>query len=125
MDDAPDNLLAALPRAAAGEVFTELLARPGVRLERIVSAGQTTPADAPMVQDTDEWVLLLAGEAGLRLEDGPAIALRPGDHGFIPAGVPHWVTPTSRSPPAVWPALHLGLPARAGRGKDGTKTCRG
>src|SRR3546814_16623650 len=63
MDDAPDNLLAALPRAAAGEVFTELLARPGVRLERIVSAGQTTPADAPMVQDTDEWGLLLAGAA--------------------------------------------------------------
>src|SRR3546814_6338218 len=89
MDDAPDNLLAALPRAAAGEVFTELLARPGVRLERIVSAGQTTPADAPRVQDTDEWVLPLAGEAGLRLEDGPAIALRPGDHVFIPAGVPH------------------------------------
>src|SRR3546814_11859740 len=54
MDDAPDNLLAALPRAAAGEVFTELLARPGVRLERIVSAGQTTPADAPMVQDRSE-----------------------------------------------------------------------
>src|SRR3546814_13685485 len=89
MDDAPDNLLAALPRAAAGEVFTELLARPGVRLERIVSAGQTTPADAPMVQDTDEWVLLLAGEAGLRLADGQAIALPPGDPVFLPSGVPH------------------------------------
>src|SRR3546814_20948481 len=61
MDDAPDNLLAALPRAAAGEVFTELLARPGVRLERIVSAGPTTPADAPMVQDTDEWVQIGSG----------------------------------------------------------------
>src|SRR3546814_11011717 len=86
MDDAPDNLLAALPRAAAGEVFTELLARPGVRLERIVSAGQKTPADAPMVQDTDEWVLLLEGAAGLRLEDGAANEFRPGDHVLVPAG---------------------------------------
>src|SRR3546814_14109757 len=70
-----------------------------------------------MVQDTDEWVLLLAGEAGLRLEDGPAIALRPGDHVFIPAGVAHGVKHTSRSPPAVWLALHTGLPPRVGRGR--------
>src|SRR3546814_15307601 len=104
MDDAPDNLLAALPRAAAGEVFTELLARPGVRLERIVSAGQTTPADAPLVQDTDEWVLLLAGAAGLRLGDGPAIALAPGHPGLIPAGLPPLVTHTHRHPPPCWPA---------------------
>lgn len=107
MDDAPANLLVDLPSAAAGEVFTDLLARPRVRLERIVSAGQTTPDDAPMVQAADEWVLLLAGAAGLRLEDGREIALRPGDHVFIPAGTRHWVTHTSRNPPAVWLALHL------------------
>ncbi|NWO96443.1 cupin, partial [Escherichia coli] len=33
------NLLADLPDAGAAEVFTELLRRPGVRIERIVSAG--------------------------------------------------------------------------------------
>ncbi|RIA37811.1 hypothetical protein DFR49_3699 [Hephaestia caeni] len=108
MDDAPANLLAPLPHAAAGEVFTDLLSRPGMRLERIVSAGQTTPAAAPMVQDADEWVLLLGGEARLRLGDGPELSLGPGDHVFIAAGTPHWVTLTSSVPPAVWLALHLG-----------------
>jgi len=41
------NLLADLPDAAAGEVFTELLVRPGCRIERIVSQGQVTPPDMP------------------------------------------------------------------------------
>jgi len=62
-----DNLLARLPAAAKrAEAFTELVARPGVRVERIVSRGQATPEDQPMVQDQNEWVLLLEGAAGLR-----------------------------------------------------------
>ncbi|NML06541.1 cupin domain-containing protein [Sphingomonas sp. G-3-2-10] len=102
------NLFADLPDARAGEVFTELLTRPGVRLERIVSRGQSTPADAPMVQDADEWVLLLEGEAGLRIEESVEIVLKPGDHLLIAAGQRHWVTFTAKDRPTVWLALHLG-----------------
>ncbi|MDF7773698.1 cupin domain-containing protein [Sphingomonas sp. AOB5] len=101
------NLFADLPDASAGEVFTELLSRPGVRLERIVSLGQSTPEGEPMVQDADEWVVLLEGEAGLRIGDGAAVVLRPGDHVFVAAGVPHWVTYTAPDRPTVWLALHL------------------
>ncbi|MBO9714470.1 cupin domain-containing protein [Sphingomonas sp.] len=101
-----DNLLADLPDARAGEAFTELLARPGVRIERIVSMGQATPEAEPMVQGWDEWVLLLAGEAGLRIEDGPELRLAPGDHLLVPAGARHWVTHTAS--PTVWLALHFG-----------------
>ncbi|MCM8729648.1 cupin domain-containing protein [Hephaestia sp. GCM10023244] len=108
MNDAPANLFAPLPSASAGEVFTDLLSRPGVRLERIVSQGQATPVDAPMVQETDEWVLLLGGTARLRLGDAPELSLGAGDHVFIAAGTPHWVTHTSSAPPAIWLALHLG-----------------
>ncbi|WHU02695.1 MULTISPECIES: cupin domain-containing protein [unclassified Sphingomonas] len=102
------NLLADLPDASADEVFTELLRRPGVRIERIVSQGQATPEDAPMVQDWDEWVLLLEGVAGLRLEEGEAVTLRPGDHLLIAAGKRHWVTWTAEDRPTVWLAVHLG-----------------
>lgn len=102
------NLLADLPDASAGEVFTELLRRPGVRIERIVSHGQKAPEGEPMVQDWDEWVLLLEGAAGLRIEDGVEIALRPGDHLLIAAGQRHWVTWTARDRPTVWLAAHLG-----------------
>ncbi|MCW3836415.1 cupin domain-containing protein [Sphingomonas canadensis] len=101
------SLLSPLPDARMGEAFTEVLTRPGVRVERIVSLGQATPPDAPMVQGWDEWVLLLAGSAGLRIGEGAEIALAPGDHLLIPAGTPHWVTHTAPDAPTVWLALHL------------------
>ncbi|HWK36065.1 cupin domain-containing protein [Sphingomonas sp.] len=102
------NLYADLPAAMPEEAFTELLARPGIRIERIVSRGQVTPADAPMVQDHDEWVLLLGGTAGLRIEDAPDIELVPGDCVMITRGRRHWVTHTSAEPPTLWLAIHLG-----------------
>lgn len=101
------NLLAGLPDARGGEVFADLLTRPGVRIERIVSHGQATPEEAPMVQDWDEWVLLLEGAAGIRIEDSAELRLAPGDHLLIPAGQKHWVTWTARDRPSVWLAVHL------------------
>ncbi|QIG81132.1 cupin domain-containing protein [Stakelama tenebrarum] len=102
-----DNLFSGLPSATTGEVFTELLARPGVRIERIVSQGQATPEDAPMVQDADEWVVLLSGTARLRIADAAERALAPGDWLWIPRGTPHWVTWTDPDAPSVWLAVHL------------------
>jgi cupin 2 domain-containing protein len=104
----PANLFADLPSASAAEVFTALLDRPGVRIERIVSDGQATPEDAPMVQAWDEWVVLLKGEAGIRIEDSPALTLRPGDYLTIAAGQRHWVTFTAKDQPTVWLAVHIG-----------------
>ena len=104
----PANLLAGLPAAAEGEVFTELLARPRIRLERIVSHGQATPEGEPMVQAHDEWVLLLEGAARIRVEDSDEIPLVPGDYLLIAAGQNHWVSWTASDRPTVWLALHLG-----------------
>ena len=59
------NLFDDLPGQADEELFTELLRRKGVRIERIVSTGQSTPADKPYNQEYDEWVLLVSGSAGL------------------------------------------------------------
>jgi cupin 2 domain-containing protein len=104
----PDaNLLAELPDASEGEVFTELLARPGCRIERIVSQGQVTPPDQPYRQAHDEWVLLLAGAARVVLGDAETV-LGPGDTLFIPAGTEHRVTFTDPERPTVWLAVHLG-----------------
>jgi mannose-6-phosphate isomerase-like protein (cupin superfamily) len=102
-----DNMLARLPAAKRKEVFTELLAQGGVRIERIVSGGQATPEDKPFVQDADEWVVLLQGSAALRLEGHQESALQPGDHLLIPGGVKHWVTRTDPDGPTVWLAVHL------------------
>jgi cupin 2 domain-containing protein len=102
------NLLHDLPPLGQDEVFTELLAHPCARIERIVSTGQATPEDAPYDQDHDEWVLLLRGGAGLWLEGEAERTLRPGDHVFIPARRRHLVTWTARGEPTVWLAVHLG-----------------
>ena len=104
----PGNLLRELPDAGAGEVFTELLARPGARIERIVTRGQATPEAAPYDQPHDEWVLLLAGAAKLWLDGLGEIALAPGDHRLIPAHQRHRVTWTPPDEDTVWLAVHFG-----------------
>jgi mannose-6-phosphate isomerase-like protein (cupin superfamily) len=102
------NLFAKLPAAKRAEAFTALLERPGVRVERIVSNGQATPEDEPMVQEQDEWVVLLQGEAGIRIEDSVAVTLKPGDHLTIAGGQRHWVTYTAKGELSVWLAVHVG-----------------
>jgi len=89
------------------EVVEALLERPGVRIERIVSTGQASPAAAWYDQPGDEWVALLAGRAALRFTDGALLNLAPGDWVLIPARVRHRVEATSADPPCVWLAVHL------------------
>lgn len=101
------NLLRDLPDASAAEVFTPLLERPGCRIERIVSLGQATPAEAPYRQPHDEWVMLLQGAARVALE-GREVVLEPGAALFIPARTEHWVTYTDPLVATVWLAIHLG-----------------
>jgi cupin 2 domain-containing protein len=101
------NLLTGLPSALAEEQLDVLLQRPGLTLERIVSTGQATAPGEWLAQDQAEWVLLLAGSAGLTLEGEASLELRPGDWLLIPAGRRHRVDWTSSEEPTVWLALHL------------------
>ncbi|HEX5328286.1 MAG TPA: cupin domain-containing protein [Acetobacteraceae bacterium] len=102
-----DNLLAALPGGAMQEQFTAILSSPHVRIERIVSTGQSSPPGFWYDQDWDEWVLLIAGSAGLRIEqEGHTRPLRPGDHVTIPAHVRHRIDWTDCTKPTVWLAVH-------------------
>ncbi len=99
------NLLFPLPPPGAEEHFQTLLSRAGVRLERIVSHGHSSPAGFWYDQAEDEWVMLVQGHAELAFEDGEHLAMRPGDWLLIPAGRRHRVASTA--PDAVWLALHL------------------
>jgi cupin 2 domain-containing protein len=77
-----------------------------VLVERIVSTGQSTPPGSWLEGSRDEWVVLLEGEAELAYGDGSRLALRPGDHVLLAAGMRHRVEWTSSDPPAVWLAVH-------------------
>ena len=106
------NLLDDLPDARAGEVIDQLLAAPGLRIERIVSHGQASPPDFWYDQAEAEWVLLLHGAARLRFADEPeARALGPGDHLHIAPHRRHRVEWTDPDRPTVWLAAFYRAPA--------------
>ena len=87
------------------EVFTELISAEGVRIERIVSSGQTTETGEWYDQELDEWVLLIQGAAVLKYENGEKVRLNAGDHLLIPAHCRHRVDFTSEDPPCIWIAV--------------------
>ncbi len=88
------------------ELFSDLIPDAGVKIERIVSSGQSTPEGEWYDQDRDEWVALIQGEAVLQYADNSLLALNAGDHVLIPAHTRHRVASTSAEPPCVWLAVH-------------------
>lgn len=103
----PTNLFASLPSGAAEEQLVELLSRPGLRIERIVSYGHASPPGFWYDQPQAEWVLLLRGAARLRFEDETASrSLQPGDFLEIAAHRRHRVEWTEPVVPTVWLAVH-------------------
>ena len=100
------NLLCDLPDAQAGEVAEAIVARPGLRIERIVSQGQASSPGFWYDQAQAEWVLLLAGAARLRFSDEDADrVLGPGDWVQIAPHRRHRVQWTDPTTPTVWLAV--------------------
>lgn len=91
----------ALP-PATGERFDTLLSHQGLVIERIVSTSKIALKE--YVQEQDEWVVLLQGEALLDVV-GRKVPLRSGDYLFLPSRMPHTVLQVSDG--AIWLAVHL------------------
>ena len=87
------------------EIITTLINSNEVKIERIVSTGQTTPEGQWYDQNEDEWVALIQGEAVLEYENGERLNLSAGDHVLLPAHCRHRVAYTSRQPPCIWLAV--------------------
>jgi cupin 2 domain-containing protein len=101
------NFFFKVPGSLPEEVIEVVLRTGSFRLERIISFGQATPEGEWYDQDTHEWVLLLTGEAGLRLENEPqVIIMKPGDYILIEAHRRHRVDWTDPARPTIWLTLH-------------------
>ncbi len=87
------------------EIKEILLGHAQVRIERIISSGQTSEW---YDQEEDEWVALLQGQAILSYEGNQKDCLSPGDVVFIPAHKKHKVSATSVTPPCVWLCVFMG-----------------
>ena len=101
----PGNLFAHIPENLDQEWIDELLRDSSVRIERIVSRGQSSPQDFWYDQAEHEWVVLLAGKARLKIKRQPEIILGPGDTLCLPAHTKHRVEWTDPQQDTIWLAV--------------------
>lgn len=100
------NLFVDLPQSLPEEIVENLVVSKNVRIERIVSTGQTSPDGFWYDQDESEWVVVLRGEAELEFErETQRQRLQSGDFILIPAHRKHRVAWTSLNEPTVWLAV--------------------
>jgi len=99
------NLFDGILPKLADERIEVLLAKPQLRIERIVSYGLTSPEGFWYDQDQDEWVLLVAGAARLEFEN-ELVEMSPGSFLNIPAHRRHRVQWTDPNQPTVWLAIY-------------------
>lgn len=102
------NIFSDLPNSSEEELFEVLAQNDSFKMERIISNGQATPEGEWYDQDKDEWVILLSGSAGLKIEGEPNILiLNPGDYLLLPAHKRHRVEWTDPDKTSIWLALHF------------------
>ena len=101
------NLFANIPASLPQELLETILSNPNVRIERIVSQGQSSPEGFWYDQDQGEFVVLIQGAVRLRFEDGE-VEMKPGSFIDIPAHKRHRVEWTSPDEQTIWLAVHYG-----------------
>jgi cupin 2 domain-containing protein len=101
------NLFDDVPTDTAEERVSDLLVTSNLKIERIVSTGQASPTGFWYDQPWAEWVVVLTGSAGLKIEGESEIrVLHKGDHIQIPAHRRHRVEWTDSGQPTIWLAVH-------------------
>lgn len=101
-----ENIFASIPENLVDESVELLLRSESVRVERIISKGNVSPATGWYDQEDDEWVLLLAGAAIIAFENDIDLNLVAGDHIKIPAHTRHKVKWTDPETETIWLAIH-------------------
>jgi cupin 2 domain-containing protein len=86
----------------------EVIAQSGdIRIERIISRGHSSPDGFWYDQETNEFVLLLKGRAGLVFEGkNEVIIMEAGDYVEIKSHVRHRVEWTAANEDTIWLAVH-------------------
>ena len=64
------NIFDSIPENLDEEVFDRIVQSDHVKIEPLLSNGHTSPESGWHVQDRNEWVLVVQGEAVITFEDG-------------------------------------------------------
>lgn len=97
----PENIFSNITEAGEEEQFNLLLKSPNCRIDRIVSAGHSSPKGFWYDQENNEFILLLQGEATLEFEDR-MVTLKAGDYMHIPKYCKHRLEKSSIDPVCIW-----------------------
>jgi cupin 2 domain-containing protein len=100
------NIFDLVPVELPEEITETLIEKNNIKIERIISSGQSSPEGFWYDQGTNEWVILLSGSAALLFEkDDKEKILKPGDYVFIPAHLKHRVSWTDKNQNTIWLAV--------------------
>lgn len=101
------SMFAHIPQELPEELVQTLLSAEQIRIERIVSRGQASPEGFWYDQEQAEFVLLISGSAGLRIQGHEdVLILRPEDYLNIDAHLKHRVEWTQAGCDTIWLAVH-------------------
>jgi len=100
-----NNLFTGIPDKLDKELFEILQQNEHVKIERIVSKGQTSPEKGWYDQAQNEWVLVIKGEAIITFEN-KEVFMKAGSYIDIPAHTKHKVSWTNPQLETIWLAVH-------------------
>ncbi len=100
------NIFASIPQEISDEILDLIIENDAVKIERIISKGHTSPESGWYDQETNEWVILLRGEANILIENEGVKSMVPGSYINIPAHQKHKVIWTKENTETIWLAIH-------------------
>lgn len=96
-----------IPVELPEETFNTICSSDNVKIARIVSRGHASPEGFWYDQERNEFVLIVQGSAGLKLEnERDIVVLKTGDYLIIGAHVKHRVEWTDPNCETIWLAVH-------------------
>jgi cupin 2 domain-containing protein len=101
------SLFEDIPAECPEELFETLCSAENVKIERIVSNGQASPEGFWYDQEQNEFLLVVQGSAGLKIEgEDHIVVLKTGDYLNIGSHVKHRVEWTASACKTIWLAVH-------------------
>lgn len=99
------NIFEHIPESIPKEIFETIIESDSIKIERIISKGQSSPESFWYDQVKNEWLIVIKGKAKLQFEDNKVVDLTKGDYTNIPAHKKHrvaWADPDDKT---IWLAI--------------------
>jgi len=100
-----NNIFKNIPSNLDNEIFEDIQKSSNIRIERIISKGQSSPDSGWYDQIENEWLIVLQGSGIILFEGGKEKMLNKGDYINIPAHTKHKVKWTDPEEITLWLAI--------------------